>query len=786
MAATPFFTQRKESSSEYLRIKERELKLEERKRQEQGEFERLRIAQREKELDLQQKMFEFQQQQKFEKDLKYYNEDHEHLTGRALSTAFNKSNNIFARGDVNSTRVILESLDEFKSVSGLIPSIPKSTAYFCNVIQHVKQAILNIMPFYEGELPVTYLGVPLISSWLLNKDCKILVEKAKNRIGDWKNKSLSFAGRLQLYYPWVCLPRWEGGLGLRNLDVFNIALLTTHIWNIVSNKESLWVRWIHTYKLKGRTIWDIPLQSDLSWGWLKLLQIRDLIRPFLWNSIGNGKNTSIWYDNWCNLSPLFGLLSNRDIIREGFHNKNNVADLISKGWKDRNGTFGAFSVEKDRVRQWDVGSDTDLNLLRFGLCKAQRDSHSHLFFECPFSAKVWLYVRDLAGMDLIPPNLHDIISHLQPMQNKRTARSIFDTYMENLKGELSSVEAENAKLFDEVGNLIKGYLEGEENRISNLERLSSSLEFIQSQEDLATKKADARLECSSMAEHQPDSNGAHGGYKFKILELNSLIGKKRDILKIKKILTTLSEGVKERMNTSESCKFMDANEEICKPRASVGHLGFGYDELSHDYKVVITAIEPKMSTIIYSFKTGKWKEIGHFPCARLFDAGKLLNGVLHWVACKSTSSDSFKIVSLDLANDTYGEILQPEYRKGYNYFKLGVSGEWLCVLHDCYEIWVVDVWVMKVYGVKDSWTKLASISYPRFRWAQTLDPLGPFCISEDGKMLLQFGPQLLVYDSKDGSSWTIDKGCNDACIVVESLASPFQPLGFADNNDDAD
>ncbi|GJY39478.1 glutathione S-transferase T3-like protein [Tanacetum coccineum] len=79
--------QRKESSSEYLRIKERELELEERKRQEQGELERMRIAQREKELDLQQKMFEFQQQQKFKEDLKYYNEDHDHLTGRALSMA---------------------------------------------------------------------------------------------------------------------------------------------------------------------------------------------------------------------------------------------------------------------------------------------------------------------------------------------------------------------------------------------------------------------------------------------------------------------------------------------------------------------------------------------------------------------------------------------------------------------------------------------------------------------------------------------------------------------------
>nr|GEV51379.1 hypothetical protein [Tanacetum cinerariifolium] len=87
MAATSFFSQRKESSSEYLRIKERELELEDQKRREQEELKRLKIAQRDKELKLQQKMFEFQQQQKWEEDIKYYNEDHEHLTGRALSMA---------------------------------------------------------------------------------------------------------------------------------------------------------------------------------------------------------------------------------------------------------------------------------------------------------------------------------------------------------------------------------------------------------------------------------------------------------------------------------------------------------------------------------------------------------------------------------------------------------------------------------------------------------------------------------------------------------------------------
>ncbi|GJY11524.1 protein LAZ1 [Tanacetum coccineum] len=105
---------------------------------------------------------------------------------------------IFSRGEVDSARLIMESLEEFQKSSGLVPSIPKSTVYLCNVCNHVKVAILNIMSFAEGELPMKYLGVPLISTRLLNRDCKILVERVTNRIGDWKNKSLSFAGRLQL------------------------------------------------------------------------------------------------------------------------------------------------------------------------------------------------------------------------------------------------------------------------------------------------------------------------------------------------------------------------------------------------------------------------------------------------------------------------------------------------------------------------------------------------------------------------------------------------------------
>ncbi|GKC11905.1 putative ribonuclease H-like domain-containing protein [Tanacetum coccineum] len=49
---------------------------------------------------------------------------------------------IFAHGDVDSAKIIKDALFEFKEVSGLVPSLPKSTTYFCNVLNHTKLAIL--------------------------------------------------------------------------------------------------------------------------------------------------------------------------------------------------------------------------------------------------------------------------------------------------------------------------------------------------------------------------------------------------------------------------------------------------------------------------------------------------------------------------------------------------------------------------------------------------------------------------------------------------------------------
>ncbi|GJS44918.1 putative reverse transcriptase domain, reverse transcriptase zinc-binding domain protein [Tanacetum coccineum] len=95
---------------------------------------------------------------------------------RIINLCFADDLFLFARGHPSSVSVIMDALEEFKQVSGLVPSIPKSTAYFCNVPNAIKASILNSMPFAEGVLPV----------------------QLESRVNDWRNKFLSLAGRLQL------------------------------------------------------------------------------------------------------------------------------------------------------------------------------------------------------------------------------------------------------------------------------------------------------------------------------------------------------------------------------------------------------------------------------------------------------------------------------------------------------------------------------------------------------------------------------------------------------------
>jgi hypothetical protein len=105
---------------------------------------------------------------------------------------------LFSSADLPSIQLIKSVLEEFKDISGLALNPNKSEVFFAAVPGEIKEQILSCLQFKEGNLPVRYLGMPLISGKLTYKNCQPLIDKIVGRIHTWSAKHLSFAGRLQL------------------------------------------------------------------------------------------------------------------------------------------------------------------------------------------------------------------------------------------------------------------------------------------------------------------------------------------------------------------------------------------------------------------------------------------------------------------------------------------------------------------------------------------------------------------------------------------------------------
>ncbi|MFS7912516.1 putative transcription factor interactor and regulator CCHC(Zn) family [Helianthus anomalus] len=138
-------------------------------------------------------------------------------------------------------------------------------------------------------------------------------------------------GKAKVSWKAVCVPKNEGGLGIRRIGEMNNALMATNAWSIIVKRESLWVAWIHTYRLKDRNFWDCRIPSTCAWSWRKILQLRPIIQPFVWAKIGNCKQVSAWFDNWSVVGPLNKILSYRTISNGGFNLTTKVKDIWDDG-----------------------------------------------------------------------------------------------------------------------------------------------------------------------------------------------------------------------------------------------------------------------------------------------------------------------------------------------------------------------------------------------------------------------------------------------------------------------
>ncbi|KAL0399880.1 UNVERIFIED_CONTAM: Retrovirus-related Pol polyprotein from type-2 retrotransposable element R2DM [Sesamum radiatum] len=200
---------------------------------------------------------------------------------------------LFSRGDLPSISILMECLQEFRDVSGLAVNTSKSSIFTAGIHNDELHGILARTEFVRGAMPVRYLGIPLAAQRLSVSDYSPLVDQIAKSISKWAAKSLSYAGRLELIrsviqgvecfwlqifplpaavvekihrlcrnFLWnsrcapvawaeICHPKEEGGLGIRHIQSWNVALLARVLWNIHRKSDTLWVQWVNGVYLRA-------------------------------------------------------------------------------------------------------------------------------------------------------------------------------------------------------------------------------------------------------------------------------------------------------------------------------------------------------------------------------------------------------------------------------------------------------------------------------------------------------------------------------------------------------
>ncbi|XP_073144165.1 F-box protein CPR1-like [Henckelia pumila] len=204
--------------------------------------------------------------------------------------------------------------------------------------------------------------------------------------------------------------------------------------------------------------------------------------------------------------------------------------------------------------------------------------------------------------------------------------------------------------------------------------------------------------------------------------------------------------------------------------------GFGYDSANDVYKIVrVEEVRSSMSHVwiyskakIYCTKSNSWKVIDNFPYPLPFLRGNWrvhVNGSLHTLVENLDhlrSCEFVKIMAFNIESEEHSEVMMPKgvRFRGVN-ASLDVLGGSLCIVSA--NTSGVVIWMMKEYGVKESWTKLLSIRPPLI---ERDDFVKPLVFSNDGEKIL------LNCDDKDLAWYDLKKKTVEN-VTVDGLPFMF-------------
>ncbi|XP_026414361.1 uncharacterized protein LOC113310013 [Papaver somniferum] len=253
---------------------------------------------------------------------------------------------VFGKASITQVRHLLEVFNIFCSSSGQAINFQKSGIYFPPKFHHKHcKLIANVLKVKRISKDDRYLGTPLFFHRAKTLNFDPLLEKTYARLRGWKSKLLSQAGstilissvtsafptfqmsftefpdktlakmdRLQRDFWWnksdqknrvyskdwksICIPKSQGGLGLRNPKKFNVSMLTRLTWRVISNPNALWVKVLKSKYFKNTNPLLKSRRTTISWIWSSIRTGMEILRENCILDLSLHSNLDIWSERW--------------------------------------------------------------------------------------------------------------------------------------------------------------------------------------------------------------------------------------------------------------------------------------------------------------------------------------------------------------------------------------------------------------------------------------------------------------------------------------------------------
>ncbi|KAK7843211.1 f-box protein [Quercus suber] len=223
-------------------------------------------------------------------------------------------------------------------------------------------------------------------------------------------------------------------------------------------------------------------------------------------------------------------------------------------------------------------------------------------------------------------------------------------------------------------------------------------------------------------------------------------------------------------------------------------LGLCFSQTTKRYKVIREICDNRRSYAtqehqshqveVYTLGTEKWRNIGDlpysFPKSEYISICDSLNGALHWLV--QPHNNTTFICHFDIENERFKPFPGPPVQdlSSVRHMHLGVSGGFLYLCEKFLTSYSVEIWVMKDYGVEQSWTKEFVIS--NAEWINSIWNRGPVQILNYGlytKMEAMEGAELYILHNSELSAYNAKsherkirvRGINPSYFVIPYVPS---------------